>query len=150
MSDIQVADATAGTGFSASTNPVVVRMNGLTIGHGTVETTDDGVSITGQYQWPVNQPPVSFSYRFRVKEYPKCSLEADWPNLLPARIHEPDSTYIMLLVAARPRYIISSPGGAGSSLTYVGPFGQPGIITALQVSAGNDQGSAQLDFVLAG
>jgi len=141
MSTIQVANPDVTPQLAQATQPVTVIHGSDTIGSGQIATLATRLDVTGHYQWPVDAPAeVQFLFSFEILSSNTCNVTVNWPGLLPKVIGPTQATYIMLLLEARPQFIIFTPGGVNIGVTYVGPFGQPEIVTALQVGVGGPNG----------
>jgi len=149
MSTIQVANPDVTPQLSDVTQPVAVIHGSDTIGSGTVVTTASRLDVTGHYQWPVDAPAeVQFQFSFEILSSNTCNVTVNWPGLLPGEVGPTKASYIMLLLMARPQFLITTPDGVHINATYVGPFGHPEIVTALQVGVGGPAGdySQMLSF----
>ncbi|HEU0055154.1 MAG TPA: hypothetical protein VFQ39_18335 [Longimicrobium sp.] len=129
----EVADAAPKLGVVEK--PVSVIFLSDRIGGGDLVTTDASIRVAGHYQWPPDAPAeVRFSFDFQILTSDLCDVAVDWPGLLRGPIGPTKASYIMLLVMARPQFFITTPDGAHITVTYVGPFGQPEIVTGIQVA----------------
>jgi len=150
MSAFQVADPNVTpTLTAAETQPVTVIHGTDSIGSGELAVTASRIDVTGHYQWPPDAPAeVQFVFSFEILTSSTCNVQVDWPGLLPTVIGPVQAGYIMLLLEARPQFLIFLPDGGNVSATFVGPFGQPEIVTALQVGVGGPEGkySEMLNF----
>jgi hypothetical protein len=144
--DFQIADETVGTQLDSQKQAVKVMLHGEAIGKGTLVVDEGAIAVDGIYQLP-RAADARFNFTFKPTGFRKCAFAVDWPGLLPKPIRDDDAGYMMLLVRARPRYVIFGSDGSGANATYEGPFHEPEITTALQVSAGYGDTSAALTFV---
>ncbi|MFL5382058.1 MAG: hypothetical protein ACJ8GN_06050 [Longimicrobiaceae bacterium] len=149
MSAFQVADPNVTPTLAADSQPVTVIRGTDAIGHGALVVAAGGIDVTGSYQWPPDAPAeVRFAFSFEILSSSTCNVHVDWPGLLPTVIGPVQAGYIMLLLEARPQFLIFLPDGGNVGATFVGPFGQPEIVTALQVGVGGPEGkySQMLNF----
>jgi hypothetical protein len=144
---IHVADPSATPRLSEAVQAVSVIHLSDRIGSGTLTITQDGFEVTGIYNWPPRSiAEVQFSFRFHVLSPNTCTVEVDWPGLLP-EIGPTDASYLTLLLMGRPEYSISTPAGDHVNATFLGPFGQPEITTSLQVAAATGSGDASVSLL---
>jgi hypothetical protein len=150
MSAYQVADSNVTPKLAQADAQAVTVVHGTdSIGRGELVMTETRIDVTGSYQWPPNAPAeVRFVFTFQILSSSTCNVHADWPGLLPNEIGPVEAGYIMLLLEARPQFLVFLPDGGNLTITYVGPFGQPQIVTALQVAVGGPNGeySQMLSF----
>lgn len=141
MSTIQVANPDVTPALAASVQPVEVIHGTDSIGSGQIVTTPSRLDVSGHYQWPPDAPAeVGFTFSFEILSPNTCNVSVNWPGLLPKEIGPTKASYIMLLLMARPQFLITTPDGVHVNATYVGPFGHPEIVTALQVGVGGPEG----------
>ena len=142
MSAIQVADPDVTPGLAEVAAQAVTVVHGTdSIGRGELATTESRIDVTGSYQWPPDAPAeVQFLFSFQILSSSTCNVTVDWPGLLPKEIGPVQAGYIMLLLEARPQFNIFLPDGGNVTATFVGPFGQPEIVTAFQVAVGGPNG----------
>jgi hypothetical protein len=150
MSAYQVADPNVTPKLAQADAQAVTVVHGTDpIGQGELVMTETRIDITGSYQWPPDAPAeVRFVFTFQILSSSTCNVNADWPGLLPKEIGPVEAGFIMLLLEARPQFLVFLPDGGNMTITYVGPFGQPEIVTALQVAVGGPNGeySQMLSF----
>lgn len=142
MSAYEIPDRTVTPKLAAAdAQPVIVVHGSDSIGRGELVMTDTRIDITGSYTWPPDAPAeVRFVFTFQILSSSTCNVHVDWPGLLPKEIGPVEAGYIMLLLEARPQFLVFLPDGGNLTITYVGPFGHPEIVTALQVAVGGPNG----------
>jgi hypothetical protein len=145
---IQVADPNVTPQLPSVDHPVTVLFLSDRIGSGNLVTTGTDIGVTGHYQWPPDAPAeVRFSFNFRILSPNTCDVAVNWPGLLRQPIGPTKASYITLLLMARPQFLITTPDGAHISVTYLGPFGQPEIVTGLQVAVANANADHSVSLV---
>lgn len=143
-----LAVAEPGTQLTQDSRPVDVVYADRTIGSGTMTTTESGIEVNAHYQWPPDAPAeVRASFVFDILTSDTCKVEVNWPGLLARPIPLQEAGYIMLLLMARPDFVISTQGGDHVGAVFIGPMGQPEISTGLQVSATLADGSSSASLV---
>ena len=145
---ITIADPNATTTLAQDTRNVDVVFGDRRIGAGTMTTAASGIVVEAHYQWPPDAPAeVRATFVFDILSSNTCKVEVDWPGLLARPIPLQDASYIMLLLMARPDFVIATPGGDRVTAVFVGPMGQPEIATGLQVSAALADGSSSASLL---
>jgi hypothetical protein len=144
---IQVADPNVVPTLPQAVQPVTVILGDQQIGTGEVVNTHTGIRVTGHYQWPPDAPAeVGFLFDFVIQSANTCEVAVSWPGLIP-EIPQTRAGYIMLLLMARPDFLITTPSGDHITAAFLGPFGHPEITTALQVSVAIASGAASQSLV---
>lgn len=145
---IQIADPRTAPKLAHDAQAVTVIHLNQKIGSGKLTSTESGLAVHGSYQWPPDAPAeVRFSFVFTPLSENTCTVEVNWPGLLSRRIPEEKASYFMLLLMARPEYVISTSSGDNVTATFMGPMGHPEITTALQVNATISDASSSASLV---
>ena len=115
---ITIADPNATPSLAQDTRNVDVIFGDRQIGVGTMTTAASGIVVNAHYQWPPDAPAeVRATFVFDILSSNTCKVEVDWPGLLSQRIPLQDASYIMLLLMARPDFVIATPGGDRVTVT---------------------------------
>lgn len=144
---IHVADPNVTPELAQVVQPVSVIFGNQQIGAGQLVTTPSNINVTGHYQWPPDAPAeVEFSFDFHILSSNTCTVEVDWPGLVPT-IDKTPASYIMLLLMARPEFLITTPKGDKVNAAFLGPYGQPQITTDLQVAVASQSSAASVSLL---
>ena len=123
------------TQFASVTQKVDVIHNSVSIGSGTAEMEGERLAITGSYEWPPDAPAeVAFSFHLELRQDRTCSIEVDWPGLLPNRIADDQASYFILLILARPQInVFNQDQTFHATVFFQGPPNQPPVVNAISI-----------------
>ena len=144
---IHVADPTVTPELAHVVHAVGVIHGDRRIGSGELVQLPTGIKVTGSYEWPPDAPAVvRFEFDFTILSQNTCEVAVNWPGLVPP-IAKTRASYIMLLLMARPDFLITTPAGDHVTAAFLGPMGHPEITTALQVAVATANGAASQSLV---
>ncbi|HET7460412.1 MAG TPA: hypothetical protein VFJ82_04155 [Longimicrobium sp.] len=144
---VHIADPTVAPKLEQMVQPVTVVHGDTAIGRGELVTTPVSINVRGSYQWPPDAPAeIPFTFDFVIHTQNTCDVAVDWPGLVP-EIPKTLSSYFMVLVLARPGFLITTPAGDHVNATFMGPPHQPEITNALSVAVTTANGAASRSLV---